>query len=198
LARTCSVAVGTTNRRGTATRERKELKEVPLIVATGDAVQVVSGRLASALARGGDGPGGARLRGHLLDHISGAANKHAAAHITSTPRGFIVASDVQAAIDELVGDLSSATVGTPGASKVGADGVAGTPNALPAGNVDGQLAQLLTWLNNHVGAAARAHAASAIAGARPQLRRGHDESPRVISDHTTQCSVRRMCVRRHA
>jgi hypothetical protein len=41
--------------------------------------------------------------------------------------------------------------------------VPGTPHALPAGTVDGQLSQLLAWLNGHVGAPAGAHPASAIA-----------------------------------
>jgi len=136
------------------------------IFATGDAVQIVSG-LWSVLS-----PATETVQSALdsadavLDgHFDGAANKHPAADINYTPHGFVGAGNVQAAIDEVVDDLSSATAGTPGASKVGADAVAGTPNALPAGNVDGQLSQLLTWLNNHVGAAAGAHAASAIAAA---------------------------------
>lgn len=136
------------------------------IFATGDAVQVISG-LWSVLS-----PAVATVQSALdsadavLDgHFDGTANKHPAAHVTYTPHGFVGASNVQAAIDEVVDDLSSATAGTPGASKVGADAVAGTPNALPAGNVDGQLSQLLGWLNSHVGAAAGAHAASAISAA---------------------------------
>jgi hypothetical protein len=136
------------------------------IFATGDAVQIVSG-LWSVLS-----PATETVQSALdsadavLDgHFDGTANKHSAAHVTYTPHGFVGASNVQAAIDEVVDDLSSATAGTPGASKVGADAVAGTPNALPAGNVDGQLSQLLTWLNSHVGAAAGAHAASAISAA---------------------------------
>lgn len=133
------------------------------IFATGNAVQIVSG-LWSVLA-----PATETVQSALdsadavLDgHFDGTANKHPAAHVTYTPHGFVGASNVQAAIDEVVDDLSSATAGTPGASKVGADAVAGTPNALPAGNVDGQLSQLLAWLNSHVGAATGAHAASAI------------------------------------
>lgn len=136
------------------------------IFATGDAVQIVSG-LWSVLS-----PATETVQSALdsadavLDgHFDGTANKHPAAHVTYTPHGFVAASNVQAAIDEVVDDLSSATAGTPGASKVGADAVAGTPNALPAGNVDGQLSQLLAWLNSHVGAAAGAHAASAISAA---------------------------------
>ena len=136
------------------------------IFATGDAVQIVSG-LWSVLS-----PAVETVQSTLdsadavLDaHFDGTANKHPAAHVNYTPHGFVGAGNVQAAIDEVIDDLSSSTAGTPGASKVGADAVAGTPNALPAGNVDGQLSQLLTWLNNHVGAAAGAHAASAIAAA---------------------------------
>ena len=65
---------------------------------------------------------------------------------------------VEAAVHELIDDLASTASGTPGALRVGADAVPGTPNALPAGSVDGQLSQLLTWINNHVGAAAGAAA----------------------------------------
>ncbi|MBM4320822.1 MAG: hypothetical protein FJ125_12930 [Deltaproteobacteria bacterium] len=43
--------------------------------------------------------------------------------------------------------------------------MAGAPHALPAGNVDGQLSQILAWLNAHEGAAAGAYNASAIAAA---------------------------------
>jgi hypothetical protein len=41
---------------------------------------------------------------------------------------------VQAAIDELIDDLATGAVGSSGASRVGVDAAAGTPNALPAGS----------------------------------------------------------------
>jgi hypothetical protein len=45
---------------------------------------------------------------------------------------------------------------------VGADAAPGTPNALPAGNVDSQLSSLLSFIDRHVGATSGAHAASAV------------------------------------
>lgn len=134
------------------------------IFATGDAVQIVSG-LWTALAPAVETVQAAldSADALLAGHFAGTTNKHSAAHINSTPHGFVAATNVQAALDELVDDLSSAAAGTPGALRVGADAVAGTPNALPAGNVDGQLSQLLAWLNAHVGAITGAHNASAVA-----------------------------------
>jgi hypothetical protein len=101
----------------------------------------------------------------VTDHFSGAARRHPASDIDIAAHGFITATDVQGAVHELVDGLSSTRPGDPGAQKVGADAVPGAPHALPAGNVDGQLSTVLAWLNEHVGAAARAHNASAIAAA---------------------------------
>lgn len=98
----------------------------------------------------------------LAQHFGGTGRRHAASAITSTARGFVSATNIQAAIDELVDDLSSAAAGSAGALRVGADAVAGTPNALAAGSVDGQLASLLGFINSHVGSVTGAHAASAI------------------------------------
>ena len=96
-------------------------------------------------------------------HFSASGRRHTAADIDCSPPGWLSGSNLQAALDELVGGLSSAQGGSPGGSRVGADAAPGTPHALPAGNVDGQLSQLLGWLNAHVGASSGAHAASAIA-----------------------------------
>ncbi|MFH0901829.1 MAG: hypothetical protein V2A73_14460, partial [Pseudomonadota bacterium] len=101
----------------------------------------------------------------LAGHLGGTAHRHPASHVDYAPRGFVAASNVQAAIDEVVDDLSSTASGNPGAARIGADAVVGIPNALAASNVDTQLSQLLGWLNSHVGAAAGAHNASAIAAA---------------------------------
>jgi hypothetical protein len=133
---------------------------------TADAVEVVSGTW-SAIAPTVSTVQAAldATDGLLAGHFGGTAHKHTAAHVAATPHGFLAATNVQAALDELVDDLGSTTAGSPGALRVGADAVAGAPNALPAGTVDGQLAQLLGWLNTHLAAAARAHAASAIAAA---------------------------------
>jgi len=147
-------------------RDIDSTRRQAFIFATGDAVQIVSG-LWSVLSPAAETVQSAldSADSVLAGHFGGTADKHPAGHVNYTPHGFVAAGNVQAAIDEVVDDLSSATAGSPGSSKVGADAVAGTPNALPAGNVDGQLSQILTWINNHVGAAAGAHAASAIAAA---------------------------------
>jgi len=99
----------------------------------------------------------------LRDHFTAAARRHAATAIDYVAHGFVGASNVQAAIDEVVDDLTSGAVGTSGATRIGVDASAGAPNALAAGTVKTQLAALLGFLNSHVGAATGAHAASAIA-----------------------------------
>jgi hypothetical protein len=125
------------------------------IFATGDAVQIASD-LWSVISPAVETIQSALNSADaiLAGHLNGTAHRHSAAHIDSTPHGFVSASNVQAAIDELVDDLSSSSTGSAGASRVGADAVPGTPNALPAGNIDGQLSLLLGWLNGHLGAAA--------------------------------------------
>jgi hypothetical protein len=99
----------------------------------------------------------------LRDHFTAAARRHAATAIDYAAHGFVGAGNVQAAIDEVVDDLTTGAVGSSGATRVGVDASAGAPNALAAGTVKTQLAALLGFLNSHVGAAAGAHAASAIA-----------------------------------
>lgn len=99
----------------------------------------------------------------LNDHFTGAARRHPASDIDYAPHGFVEAEDVQAALDEVIDDLSSTAVGDPGSKRVGADAAPGTPHALAAGSVDHHLSQLLAWLNAHLTAASGAHEASAIA-----------------------------------
>lgn len=134
------------------------------IFAQGDAVQIVSGSWAT-LQPAVDTVQSTldEIDSEVTDHFTGAARRHPASDIDIPAHGFVAATDVEGAIHELVDDLSSTASGTPGAQKVGADAAPGTPHALAAGNVDGQLSQLLAWLNAHVGAAASAHNASAIA-----------------------------------
>ncbi len=136
------------------------------IFAQGDAVEIVSG-LWNILQPAVNTVQAAldEIDAELNDHFTGAARRHPAAHVDYPPHGFVAANTVKGALDEIVDDLSSAVAGNPGAQRVGADAVAGAPNALPAGNVDGQLSQLLAWLNAHLSAAAGAHNASAIAAA---------------------------------
>jgi len=98
-------------------------------------------------------------------HVTGAADRHAAASVdfagggawadgTSNP-----AATVEAQLDKLVADLAA----LGGGSKVGAAAAAGAPNALAAGSVKSQLDALLVSVNAHVTNASGAHAASAIA-----------------------------------
>jgi hypothetical protein len=99
----------------------------------------------------------------LRDHFTAVARRHAASAIDYTPHGFVGAGNVQAAVDELIDDLATGAVGSSGATRVGVDAAAGAPNALPAGSVKSQLAQLLGFLNTHVSAPTGAHNAAAIA-----------------------------------
>ena len=136
------------------------------IFAQGDAVEIVSGLwnilepVVNTVQAALD-----EVDVELNDHFTGGARRHPAEDIDYTPHGFVDSTTVQAAIDELVDDLSTTAAGDPGAKRVGADAAAGSPHALPAGDVDGQLSQLLAWLNAHLSAAAGAHNASAIAAA---------------------------------
>jgi hypothetical protein len=95
-------------------------------------------------------------------HVEGEAERHPAQDVTFAPSGFLTAQTVQAALVELVQRVQGSTAGSPGAALIGADQVTGTPRALPAGTVDGQLALLLEFLNAHLSATSNAHAASAI------------------------------------
>ncbi|WP_342379418.1 hypothetical protein NVS55_08140 [Myxococcus stipitatus] len=99
----------------------------------------------------------------LRDHFTAVARRHAASAIDYTSHGFVGAGNVQAAVDELIDDLATGAVGSSGATRVGVDAAAGAPNALPAGSVKSQLAQLLGFLNTHVSAPTGAHNAAAIA-----------------------------------
>jgi len=130
------------------------------IFAQGDAVQVVSGAWAT-LQPAVDTVQSAldEVDSEITEHFTGAARRHPASDVDIAPHGFVAAANVEGAIHELIDDLSAAT----GAQRVGADAAPGTPHALPAGNVDGQLSQLLAWLNAHLGAPTGAHNASAIA-----------------------------------
>lgn len=99
----------------------------------------------------------------LAGHAAGTAHRHGAQHIDYPPHGFLAATDVKSALDEVADDLASTTAGSDGASVVGATAVPGQPVALPGGKVGTQLAALLSALNTHLGAVKGAHAASAIA-----------------------------------
>ncbi len=133
------------------------------VFAHGNAVQVLSG-LWTALSTAANTVQAAldSVDQLLAGHFAATAHRHKAQDVDYTPHGFVAASNVKGALDELVDDLSSTAQGSPGAARVGTDAVAGTPHALPLGSVATQIAQILGWLNAHEGAPAGAHKASAI------------------------------------
>jgi hypothetical protein len=98
----------------------------------------------------------------LARHFDATERRHRAQDIDHTPSGFVTAQTVQGALEEVTSKLSSSVEGAAGASLVGADAVPGTPRALAAGSIDGQLSALLSFLNAHLGAASAAHNAAAI------------------------------------
>jgi hypothetical protein len=100
----------------------------------------------------------------LSDHLSGTARRHAAEAIDFAPHAFVAGKNVGAAITELL-DALLAVVNPAGAARIGIDAIPGQPAALQQGSVRSQLEQLLGALNSHLGAAASAHAASAIGAA---------------------------------
>lgn len=137
------------------------------VFATGDAIAVLGGgwrTLAPAVATVQAALDAAD--DELTRHFDGSGRRHGADQIDLAPRHFIASTNVQGALHELLDRLVSIADGTPGASRVGADAVPGRPHALAPSTVDAQLAQLLDWLNAHVGARSGAHHASAI-GATP-------------------------------
>jgi hypothetical protein len=95
-------------------------------------------------------------------HVAGQGDRHTARHISMVPAGFVSAPTVQEGFEDVALKLGRTTSGSAGAALIGADQVTGTPRALPAGTVDGQLALLLDYLNAHLGAATAAHPASAV------------------------------------
>jgi hypothetical protein len=97
----------------------------------------------------------------LADHVAGVAARHRAADIELVPHGFVGAATVQAGFDQLLDALQSPAAGAPGAARVGADAVPGSPIALPAGTVDLQLSQLAAVANAHI-TGAPAHNATQI------------------------------------
>lgn len=98
----------------------------------------------------------------LNAHVGAAAGAHNASAIAAVAHSYIAGTSVQAQLQEIVTDLGSQAAGTAGASRVGADAVAGSPNALAAGTIDAQLAALLLAINDHLNDGSGAHAASAV------------------------------------
>jgi hypothetical protein len=100
----------------------------------------------------------------LQNHLSGRGLRHRASEVDFTPAAGLRATDLQAAVQELIAQLAAADA-TPGSRRIGARTLAGTPLALPAGRVDDHLEKLHAALNEHLTKPAAAHAASAIEAA---------------------------------
>lgn len=99
----------------------------------------------------------------LHDHFTGADDKHAAAHITSTAYEWIGADNLQSVVQEVVDDLASQANLSPGAMRIGGRERTGfSIYNLGAGNLSAQLNSLLTYLNHHVVDADPSHESTQI------------------------------------
>jgi hypothetical protein len=90
----------------------------------------------------------------LNNHITGVANLHPATAISYAGSANwadgtqVTAPTMEAAVDEVVSDLANASTGISGANKIGAPGVAGSPDSITApGSAQGAISQLLTLVN---------------------------------------------------
>ena len=101
--------------------------------------------------------------GLLAQHLDPKGIGHKADAIGYGPYKFLTGTNVAAVLTGLLDALTSAVPEGAGASRIGARLAFGMPRALVAGTVESQLVALLGWLNEHLGAAAGAHNASAIA-----------------------------------
>ncbi len=134
------------------------------VFATGNAISIIAGLWKVIVPVAGTVQAALdAIDAWLAAHIGGAAgHRHTATDVDYPPHGFLASSTVGAAMNELVDDLSSVATANPGASRVGAAAVAGSPLALGAGNVGLQIAAILATLNAHLSATQGAHKASAI------------------------------------
>jgi len=111
-----------------------------LIVASGSPRSLRNGTIKAAFAS---------LLGYYDNHVTAAADRHAASAIDGTATGNwadatnVGAGTVQAMLSEIVSDLAATT----GDVKVGAPLRSGTPVSLSAGSVGSQLAALLAAVN---------------------------------------------------
>lgn len=94
-----------------------------------------------------------QIAGAHNGHVGAASGAHHASAIAASPNGFITSTNVQAQLQEIVGDLALATAGAAGASRVGAAPASGTPRSLAAGTIESQLGALLGDVNTLEGAA---------------------------------------------
>lgn len=96
--------------------------------------------------------------GAINDHITGADTplQHAAAKVLYSGSGIwcdgtaITGANVEAALDEVVSNLTSRTLDYSGADKMGSCVASGSPLSLPSNSIQQQFIALLGWLNNHI------------------------------------------------
>ncbi len=101
----------------------------------------------------------------LAQHLDLAAVVHKAENVSYGPYKFLSGNNVQTNLTRLIDALTAIAPEGAGASRIGARVAMGIPRTLNMGTVESQLLQLLGWINEHLGAAANAHNASAIAAA---------------------------------
>ncbi len=133
------------------------------VFASGDAVQVRSGLwrtlvplLNTAQAAFDE------VDAEITAHFAGTARRHGAAHVDITRHRLLSGGTVESAVHGIVDDLASTARGTSGATRVGVDGLPGSPHGVSPGTVWSQLAQLLGFTNAHESATSGAHPARAI------------------------------------
>ncbi len=81
-------------------------------------------------------------------HIGGAPPAHPAAAIVFTPYLWLASIDVQAALQEVVDDLANVGAGTSGVVRIGAQPIAGTPEAWAGGTLSALLIAIYGHLND--------------------------------------------------
>jgi hypothetical protein len=99
----------------------------------------------------------------LAQHLDPKGVGHKADAISYGPYKFLAGTNVAAVLTGLLDALTTAVPEGAGASKIGARLSFAIPKALSAGTVESQLILLQGWINEHLGAVANAHNASAIA-----------------------------------
>ena len=140
---------------GTLKINLQELDLQLVLEADGVVRRFVPGDYWLAAARETDAPGA-----ELLSHAAPLGIVHHYTRLGQVGSNVFV-PDRFAGFPSLM-DLTSQAPNTAGASRIGADAVAGSPSQLLQGTVDSQLASLLAQINNHLNPATAAHLASAI------------------------------------
>ena len=90
------------------------------------------------------------ILGWLNEHLQAATGAHQASAVSAAAHGVITTLNVQAQLQQIVSLLAS-QADTEGTALVGNHEIGGTPHALADGTIRQHLAQLLDWLNTHIG-----------------------------------------------